>query len=117
VAEELAVRASDPLDESLRACGFYSSSWGLLPYSFSRAPVEQITVRQVSYLSEKLPEIHLESGEKLSAIIPVPIDTGGVDTVVPVPARVSIPYDGPSPVQVRFHVSLRERGVSDPGLG
>ena len=82
--------------------GFYSSSWGLLPYSFSRAPVEQITVRQVSYLSEKLPEIHLESGEKLSAIIPVPIDTGGVDTVVPVPARVSIPYDGPSPVHVRF---------------
>jgi len=88
--------------------GFYSSSWGLLPYSFSRAPVEQIAVRQVSYLSEKLPEIHLETEEKVGAIIPVPFGTGGVDSVVPVPARISIPYDGPSPLRVQFSCVVGE---------
>ena len=88
--------------------GCYSSSWGLLPYSFSRAPVEEVTVRQVSYLSEKLPEIQLESDEKLATILPVPVVTGGVDSLVPVPGRISIPYDGPSPVRVRFSCVARE---------
>ena len=80
--------------------GFYSSSWGLLPYTFSRAPVEEITVQQVSYVSEKLPEIRLESPNKLATILPVP-NGGGVDTVVPVPSRISIPYDG-VPVRIQF---------------
>jgi hypothetical protein len=80
--------------------GFYSSSWGLLPYTFSRAPVEEITVQQVSYISEKLPEIQLESPNKLATILPVPNGTG-VDTVVPVPSRISIPYDG-APVRIQF---------------
>jgi 4-amino-4-deoxy-L-arabinose transferase-like glycosyltransferase len=90
--------------------GFYSSSWGLLPYSFSRAPVEEVTVRQVSYLSEKLPEIQLESAEKLATILPVPVNTGGVDSVVPVPGRITLPYDGPSPVRVRFSCVAADTG-------
>src|SRR5439155_15653172 len=80
--------------------GFYSSSWGLLPFAISRAPVEEITVRQVSYLTEKLPEVTLESHGKDDVILPAPAPGGGVDIVVPVPSRVSIPYDIPLPMRV-----------------
>jgi hypothetical protein len=82
--------------------GFYSSGWGLLPFSISRAPVEEITVQQVSYLVEKLPEIILENTAKQEIMIPRPASGGGVELVVPAPGRIRIPYDGPSPVRVEF---------------
>src|SRR5262249_12091036 len=63
--------------------GFYSSTWGLLPFSFSRDPIEVITVKQVSYLVEKLPEIRLEDAPKDATIIPRPAEDGGVDLDAP----------------------------------
>ena len=35
--------------------GFYSSGWGLIPFSLSRRALELIEVRQVNYLVERLP--------------------------------------------------------------
>jgi 4-amino-4-deoxy-L-arabinose transferase-like glycosyltransferase len=81
--------------------GFYSSNWGLLPFSFSRAPVESIDVKQVSYLVEKLPEIEFDEPDE-GVLIPVPAPDGGVDLIVPVPGVLRIPYSGPLPVHVRF---------------
>ena len=82
--------------------GFYSSGWGFLPFAFSRVPVEEVTVQQVSYLVERLPEITLENTAKKASILPRPAPGGGVELVVPVPSRLRIPYDGPWPVRVRF---------------
>jgi len=80
--------------------GFYSSAWGLLPFAISTAPVEEITVRQVSYLVERLPEIQVEMTDR-DRLIPLPA-TGGVDLVLPQPARLVIPVDGPFPMRIRF---------------
>jgi hypothetical protein len=35
--------------------GFYSSAWGLIPFSFSRKSLESVEVSQVSFLIERLP--------------------------------------------------------------
>jgi hypothetical protein len=89
--------------------GFYSSTWGLLPFSFSRAPIEEITVRQVSYLVEKLPEIRLENAPKDAVVIPRPVDGGGVELVAPMPSRIVIPYNIPQPTRVRFFCTTAAR--------
>jgi len=87
--------------------GYYSSAWGLLPFSISRAPVEEITIQQVSYLAEKLPEITLENAGKNDVIIPAPAPGGGVDISVPVPSRAAIPYDSPLRTRVQFSCIAR----------
>jgi 4-amino-4-deoxy-L-arabinose transferase-like glycosyltransferase len=88
--------------------GFYSSSWGLLPFSISRAPLEHISVKQVSYLVERLPEITLENASPDAVVIPSPAPQGGVDVLVPLPGRMRIPYDGPLPVRVEFSCVLNQ---------
>src|SRR4029453_6192079 len=40
---------------------FYSTHWGLLPFSMSRANVEFIEVRQVNYMIEQLPLAKIET--------------------------------------------------------
>ena len=82
--------------------GLYSSAWGLLPFAISRQPVEEITVQQVSYLNDRLPEITLEGAANGQLLLPVPAPGGGVDIVVPVPNRVRIPYNDALPVRVQF---------------
>lgn len=82
--------------------GFYSSAWGLLPFSFSRSPVEGVTIQQVNYLVEKLPEIIFEHNDPQATPIPRPGANGGVELLVPVPSTLSIPYGGPWPAQVSF---------------
>src|SRR5262249_53900051 len=82
--------------------GFYSSAWGLLPFAISRQPVEEITIRQVNYLSERLPEIRLEGAAEGETILPVPAPGGGVDIVVPAPSHLRIPYEDALPVRVQF---------------
>jgi len=46
--------------------GFYSTGWGLLPFSFSRKSLERVEVGQVNYLVERLPwaEITTATGVK-----------------------------------------------------
>src|SRR5579884_2532921 len=56
--------------------GYYSSSWGVLPFSFSKAPVEQITLKQVSYLVERLPDIQLEGAAAGAVLVPRPAPGG-----------------------------------------
>src|SRR5206468_9850577 len=41
--------------------GFYSTGWGLLPFSFSGKSLERLEVSQVNYLVEKLPWAKIES--------------------------------------------------------
>ncbi len=37
------------------AAGFYSTGWGLIPFSISGKPLEEIEVRQVGFMIERLP--------------------------------------------------------------
>jgi hypothetical protein len=41
--------------------GFYSTGWGLIPFSFSGRPLETLEVRQVSYMVELLPQARVEA--------------------------------------------------------
>lgn len=98
--------------------GFYSSGWGLLPFSISRSPVETLTVLQVSQLVEGLPEITVESPAGRPAV-PSPAPGGGVDLQVPTPGRLSIPYNGPFPAQVLFEwfIPADASGLHDDNQG
>jgi hypothetical protein len=53
------------LDEQTHA-GFYSSGWGLIPFSFSQGALEEIVVSQVNFMVKALPwaEIETESETK-----------------------------------------------------
>lgn len=42
--------------------GFYSTGWGLLPFSVSGGPLETVEIRQVNYLVERLPWAEVEGG-------------------------------------------------------
>ena len=42
---------------------FYSTGWGLLPFSFSYRALEEVEVRQVNYLVEQLPRARIEAAE------------------------------------------------------
>jgi hypothetical protein len=93
--------------------GFYSSGWGLLPFVFSQIPIEEVTVQQVSYLVEKLPEITVESSSGDTAI-PFPAPKGGIDLQIPLPSRLKIPYQGPWPAGVEFEW-IPQKGVLGAG--
>jgi hypothetical protein len=49
--------------------GFYSTGWGLVPFSFSRRALEEVEIRQVNFLVERLPWSQVES---VSSIKPWP---------------------------------------------
>jgi hypothetical protein len=42
--------------------GFYSTGWGLLPFSYSREPLEEIEVSQVNFMAERLPSAEIVFG-------------------------------------------------------
>ncbi len=48
------------LDEKTPA-GFYSTGWGLLPFTLSWRNLEEVDIRQVSFLLERLPWAEIES--------------------------------------------------------
>ncbi len=41
--------------------GFYSTGWGLIPFSISRGVLESVDIRQVNYLVEQLPYSRVET--------------------------------------------------------
>ncbi len=41
--------------------GFYSSSWGLIPFTFSRRNLEEIKILQVSFMVDQLPLAQIET--------------------------------------------------------
>jgi hypothetical protein len=93
---------------------FYSTGWGLMPFSFARNPVEEITISQVSYLAERLPEIALENAPDSRVIVPSPAPGGGVDISIPGPSRVRIPYDGGPRTRVQFSCVVGQRMADCP---
>jgi hypothetical protein len=56
------------LDKQSHA-GFYSSGWGLIPFSFSQSALEEIEVHQVNFMVERLPWAEIQTD---SAINPWP---------------------------------------------
>jgi len=42
--------------------GFYSTGWGLLPFSYSQKTLEQIEVFQVNLMVDRLPDARIETG-------------------------------------------------------
>jgi hypothetical protein len=100
--------------------GFYSSGWGLLPFSFSIVPLEIVTVFQVSMLIEKLPEIRMVGNADRRAAIPLRGAGGHADLQLPFPFGLAIPYSGPA-ANVIFEwrqplsVEEQEKGHNAPG--
>ena len=41
--------------------GFYSTGWGLIPFSFSREPLEEVKLLQVNFMAERLPWARVET--------------------------------------------------------
>jgi hypothetical protein len=58
---EYSVRTPLRLLDKRSHAGFYSTGWGLLPFSFSRKPVESIEIRQVNFMIERLPWAQIET--------------------------------------------------------
>jgi 4-amino-4-deoxy-L-arabinose transferase-like glycosyltransferase len=61
--QKLTYRPSTPvrvLDWQTPA-GFWSSGWGLIPFSFSWRPLEQVEVFQVNFMAERLPWARIRS--------------------------------------------------------
>ena len=46
--------------------GFYSTGWGLIPFSFSRRTLEEVEIRQVNFLVERLPWSRVESSASVN---------------------------------------------------
>ncbi|MGD0100506.1 MAG: glycosyltransferase family 39 protein [Acidobacteriota bacterium] len=45
--------------------GFYSTGWGLIPFSFSEKPLEQIEIFQVNFMVEQLPWAQVETASSI----------------------------------------------------
>jgi hypothetical protein len=61
--QNLTYRPSTPLRvlDWQTPAGFWSSGWGLIPFSFSWQPLEQIEIFQVNFMAERLPWAKVES--------------------------------------------------------
>ncbi len=46
--------------------GFYSSGWGLIPFSFSQKPLEEIELLQVNFMVERLPWARIEAESQIN---------------------------------------------------
>jgi 4-amino-4-deoxy-L-arabinose transferase-like glycosyltransferase len=53
------------LDKQSHA-GFYSSGWGLIPFSFSQSALEKIEVQQVNFMVEQLPWAEIQTDSTIS---------------------------------------------------
>jgi hypothetical protein len=101
--------------------GFFSSGWGLLPFSFSKAPLESLEILQVSMLVEQLPEIRMGGGSDAGRVLPLRGPEGQVDVRLPLPFELFIPHSGP-PARVAFEwrqfdsLPAPGSGVAGPGV-
>jgi hypothetical protein len=48
------------------SAGFWSSGWGLIPFSFSRQPLEQVEIFQVHFMVEQLPWAQVDSASGIN---------------------------------------------------
>ncbi len=100
------------LDDGSRA-GFYASHWGLLPYSFSRSPLERVDLYQVSILAERLPEARLEEGTTVP--FPILLDAAGARKLflgAPVPWRLAYTIEVPQDGRLRFSYGTAFQGAA-----
>jgi 4-amino-4-deoxy-L-arabinose transferase-like glycosyltransferase len=84
--------------------GFYSSGWGLIPFSFSRKALEEVEISQVDFMVERLPWAQIETE---SAIMPWPgyLKLGGrTPLAVMVKPGTRISYRWPVPEQKRLRL-------------
>lgn len=98
------------LDDGSRA-GFYASHWGLLPYSFSRSPLERVDLYQVSLLAEQLPEARLEEGATLP--FPILVEQAGARRLflgAPPPWRLAYKIQVPQNGRLRFSYGAAAHG-------
>ncbi len=66
--QTLVYQPRTPLRLIDRQCnaGFYSTGWGLLPFSFSRKPLEEIEVYQINFMVESLPGARVIHGGSIA---------------------------------------------------
>lgn len=71
--------------------GFYSSGWGWLPFGFYRGPTEKLHLRQVSLLSESMPEAVIRCSSGKPALPVPPLEGLGIDLRLEGDCRISFP--------------------------
>src|SRR5262249_54122031 len=112
--------------------GFHATYRGLLPFSFSRQPLEAITVKQVSLLVDQLPEARVTGDAGEHSIMPTIWTLGGesnltlqqmpnsvVTYAVRIPAGTKLSFnlgvmsDGQTSDPLTFGLSIKGRASGD----
>ncbi|MBZ5498514.1 MAG: hypothetical protein LAP85_19125 [Acidobacteriia bacterium] len=93
--------------------GFYSTAWGLIPFSLSAQSLETLEIRQVSFMVERLPWARLESA---SGVMPwpglVPIG-GGTTAVLAKPGtRITYPWELRHSMLLNLQIGVLHDGAS-----
>ena len=87
--------------------GFYSTGWGLIPFSISDKSVETLEIRQVNFMVERLPWTRIES---TTAVKPWPGYVYKPERALAVLAkpgtRIQYPWDMRMPVVLRVNIGL-----------
>jgi 4-amino-4-deoxy-L-arabinose transferase-like glycosyltransferase len=83
---------------------FYSSGWGLLPFSFSNKPLEEVELFQVNFMAAQLPSARIET---VSGIRPWPgylsIGEKSPLAILAKPGtRITYPFPVPKPIQLQL---------------
>jgi hypothetical protein len=96
------------LDRQTHA-GFYSTGWGMIPFSFSRQPVEDLEIRQVNFMVERLPWAQIENG---SQVKPWPgylsiQDEAPLAILAKPGSNISYPWDVREPLDLELKLGVK----------
>lgn len=90
--------------DSRNPAGFYSTGWGLLPFSYSREALEEIEVFQVNFMVERLPQAQMDT---VSGINPWPGyvnigDKAPLSILAKPGTRLVYPFPVRAPIRLRL---------------
>jgi 4-amino-4-deoxy-L-arabinose transferase-like glycosyltransferase len=98
--------------DSLAPAGFYSTGWGLIPFSFSDRSLETIEVRQVNFMIERLPLARIEC---TTGILPWPGYVGRGEQALAILAkpdtRIVYPWDFRRPMNLTLKIGMVQGAV------
>jgi len=98
--------------------GFYSTGWGMIPFSFSDQPAEVVEILQVSFLAARLPDARIECE---SPIHPWPGyvrvgDRNELALLLESGTRVVYPWAAEAPLELEVRCGIGSvRGGASPG--
>jgi len=95
--------------------GFYSTGWGLIPFSFSRDPLEVAEIAQVQFLVERLPWATL-SGTAALAPWPGYMEAEGrrnISLLLKPGSELSYPWDRERPVRLVLECAVSSKQLQE----